>query len=74
MVFNASSVDFSTSCMWKVIPSQLSYYEDQISQRLFDKKEKSLTNHYFFQGRDHIYLKETKISKEILSSQEVKGK
>lgn len=69
MVFNASSVNFSTSCMGKVIPSQLSYYEDQINQRLFDKREKILTNHYFFQGRDHIYLKETKVFKKLLSSQ-----
>lgn len=61
-------------CMGKVIPSQLSYYEDQINQRLFDKREKILTNHYFFQGRDHIYLKETKVSKKLLSSPEIKGK
>lgn len=73
MVFNAASVNFSTSCTGKVIPSQLSDYEDQINQRLFDKREKILTNDYFFQGRDHICLKETNSLKSYLAAQKSRG-
>lgn len=51
ILVRSACLNFSTSCMGKVIPSQLSYYEDQISQGLFDKQEKNTTNHHFFHGR-----------------------